>query len=145
MSPLNLIEVDSLEAHVLIDNELDPMSTIAPDTVQVSGLMGHLAMGSPHNLDDRGDANKELRMEDLCCSAHGLSILLVRIVLAIRYARLADPADPADRNKRRQEAFNSFRCGPGRRCMGEERPTDAAGSFLRGAGSTVPLASGPFR
>lgn len=105
MPPLNLVEVDSLEAHVLIDNELDPMSTIAPDTVQVSGLMGHLAMSSPHNLDDRGDAHKELRMEDLCCSAHGLSILLVRIVLATQNAGLADPAD---RNKRRQEAFNSF-------------------------------------
>ncbi|KAL4923504.1 cytochrome P450 [Aspergillus undulatus] len=76
MPPLNLVEVDSLEAHVLIDNELDPMSTIAPDTVQVSGMMYHLAMGSPHHLDDRGDAHKELQMEDICCSAHGLSILL---------------------------------------------------------------------
>ena len=78
MSPLNLVEIDSLEAYVLIDNELDPMSPIAPDTVQVSGQMGHLAMGSPHHLNDRGAAHKELRMEDICCSAHGLSIILVR-------------------------------------------------------------------
>ncbi|KAL5333878.1 cytochrome P450 [Aspergillus crustosus] len=76
MLPLDLVEVDSLEAHIIIDNDLDPMSTIAPDTVQVSGLMGSLAMESPHHLDDRGDAHKELRMEDICCSAHGLSILL---------------------------------------------------------------------
>ncbi|KAL4810569.1 beta-lactamase-like protein [Aspergillus unguis] len=76
MPPMNLVEVDLLEAHVLIDNDLDPMSTIAPDTVQVSGLMGSLAMNSPHHLHDRGDAHRELQMEDICCSAHGLSVIL---------------------------------------------------------------------
>jgi 7,8-dihydropterin-6-yl-methyl-4-(beta-D-ribofuranosyl)aminobenzene 5'-phosphate synthase len=80
MTQLDLVEVDSLEAHVLIDNDLDPLSTISPDTVQVSGLMGHLAMNSPHHLKDRGDAHRELQMEDICCSAHGLSIILVRSV-----------------------------------------------------------------
>lgn len=77
MSDLNLDEIDSLEALVIIDNELDPMSTTAPDTVQVSGLMATLATQSLHKLDDRGDACRELRMEDICCSAHGLSILVV--------------------------------------------------------------------
>ncbi|BCS22786.1 MBL fold metallo-hydrolase [Aspergillus puulaauensis] len=104
MPPLNLVEVDSLEAHVLIDNELDPMSTIAPDTVQVSGLMGHLAMGSPHNLDDRGDAHKELRMEDLCCSAHGLSILLTATKGDKKHSILFDAGpeeDAWERNVRR--------------------------------------------
>lgn len=74
---LPLVEVDSLEALVIIDNELDPMSPVPQDTVQVTGLMQHLATGSPHKLHDRGDASKEMRMEDICCSAHGLSILVV--------------------------------------------------------------------
>ncbi|RAK78565.1 MBL fold metallo-hydrolase [Aspergillus fijiensis CBS 313.89] len=72
----NLVEVDSLEAVLLVDNDLDPMSTIAPDTVQVSGLMRTLATQSPHEISDRGDAHKELQMEDICCAAHGLSILV---------------------------------------------------------------------
>lgn len=77
MPSSNLVEIDSLEALVIIDNELDPLSPAAPDTVHVSGLMSSLATGSPHDLKDRGDAEKELRMEDICCSAHGLSILVV--------------------------------------------------------------------
>jgi hypothetical protein len=103
MPQLNLTEVDSLEAQVIIDNELDPMSTIAPDTVQVSGLMGHLAMNSPHHLDNRGDAHRELQMEDICCSAHGLSILLVRMIdpmLEIAHANNCRPPPKVTRNTR---------------------------------------------
>ena len=74
---MDLEVVDSLEALVIIDNELDPMSPTAPDTVQVSGQLSTLSMHSPHKISDRGDACKELRMSDICCSAHGLSILVV--------------------------------------------------------------------
>lgn len=76
----NLTEIDSLEATIIIDNELDPLSTIAPDTVHVSGQMATLAKCSPHKVDDRGPACRELKMEDICCSAHGLSILVVSII-----------------------------------------------------------------
>lgn len=79
MSNYGLVEIDSLEATVIIDNELDPLSTIAPDTVHVAGQMATLATCSPHKVDDRGPACREVRMEDICCSAHGLSILVVRI------------------------------------------------------------------
>lgn len=72
-----LVQVDALEALVIIDNELDPLSSAAPDTVHVSGSMAHLALSSPHRLRDRGDASRELRMDDICCAAHGLSILVV--------------------------------------------------------------------
>ncbi|KAJ5555008.1 hypothetical protein N7461_003478 [Penicillium sp. DV-2018c] len=75
-STINLEEVDSLEAIVIIDNELDPLSPPSPGTVQVSGNLGTIAMGSEHTLTDRGEACKELRMEDVCCAAHGLSILV---------------------------------------------------------------------
>ncbi|KAL2831091.1 beta-lactamase-like protein [Aspergillus cavernicola] len=104
MPKLNLVEVDSLEAQIIIDNDLDPMSTIAPDTVQVSGLMGQLAMGSSHHLDDRGDAHKELQMEDICCSAHGLSILLTATKGDKKHSMLFDAGpeeDAWERNVRR--------------------------------------------
>lgn len=76
---LNLQEVDSLEAIVIVDNELDPMSPPAPDTVQIVGNLGQIALRSDNDLTDRGGASKEMRMEDICCSAHGLSILVVRL------------------------------------------------------------------
>ena len=80
MLPTDLVEVDSLEALVIIDNELDPLSPAAPpppDTVQLTGHMGTLAVNSPHHVDNRGECHKEVQMEDICCSAHGLSILVV--------------------------------------------------------------------
>lgn len=76
----NLVEIDSLEIQVIIDNELDPMSPVQPETVQVTGgSMGHIALTTSPSLqpDERGGAIKELRMEDICCSAHGLSIMVV--------------------------------------------------------------------
>lgn len=83
MSSHDLVEIDSLEATVIIDNELDPLSPIAPDTVHVSGQMATLAKCSPHKVEDRGPACREVRMEDICCSAHGLSILVVSISLSL--------------------------------------------------------------
>jgi 7,8-dihydropterin-6-yl-methyl-4-(beta-D-ribofuranosyl)aminobenzene 5'-phosphate synthase len=80
----NLVEIDSLEIQVIIDNELDPMSPVQPDTVQVTGgSMGHIALMISPSLkaDERGGAIKELRMEDICCSAHGLSIMAVGVGL----------------------------------------------------------------
>jgi 7,8-dihydropterin-6-yl-methyl-4-(beta-D-ribofuranosyl)aminobenzene 5'-phosphate synthase len=78
MNTLNLQEIDSVEATVIIDNELDPLSPPAPNTVQIAGNLGTIGMNSKHKLTDRGGACKEMRMEDICCSAHGLSILVVR-------------------------------------------------------------------
>lgn len=77
MSPVELAEVDRLEALVIIDNELDPLSPVPPNTVQITGHLGTMAVNSPHELTDRGDACKEIHLGDICCSAHGLSVLVV--------------------------------------------------------------------
>ncbi|KAJ5288613.1 hypothetical protein N7478_001643 [Penicillium angulare] len=71
-----LQEVDSLEATVIIDNELDPMSPAAPDTVHLSGQIGSIAVRPDSKISGRGDAIYELRMGNICCAAHGLSILI---------------------------------------------------------------------
>jgi 7,8-dihydropterin-6-yl-methyl-4-(beta-D-ribofuranosyl)aminobenzene 5'-phosphate synthase len=84
MSPaFSLVEVDSLEALIIIDNELDVMSPISPDAaaagVTLSGQMLDLALKSPNHIHEheRGGAAKELRMESICCAAHGFSVLIV--------------------------------------------------------------------
>ena len=77
----SLVEIDSLEALVIIDNELDLLSPVDPAKVLAHGNLAHLAMASPHQPHDRGGASKEFRMEQICCAAWGLSILLVGIFL----------------------------------------------------------------
>ena len=75
----SLVELDSVEITVIIDNELDVMSPPAPETVESNGLLGNMAKESPYHLHDRGEASAELRMGQICCSAHGLSVLVVHI------------------------------------------------------------------
>ncbi|KAF9892814.1 hypothetical protein FE257_000403 [Aspergillus nanangensis] len=96
MSDLNLVEIDSLEALIIIDNELDPISPAAPDTVQVSGLLNTIAATSQHVPKDRGGAIKELQMEDICCSAHGLSILITATKGDQKHSILFDAGPEAD-------------------------------------------------
>ncbi|PGH05653.1 hypothetical protein GX51_02813 [Blastomyces parvus] len=75
----SLVEIDALEAVVIIDNELDLMSPPAPVPVKVSRLIGEIGLTSPHHIHGRADATKELRLDDICCSAHGLSVLLTAV------------------------------------------------------------------
>ncbi len=74
----SLVEIDAVEVIVINDNELDPMSPYLHPGLQVSGQFKDLAMGSPHYVHERGAATKEIRMEDLCCGSHGLSLMIVR-------------------------------------------------------------------
>lgn len=73
----NLVEIDSLEAIVIVDNELDPLSWTAPNTVKVAGKMVDIGLSQTNHHHDRGNAT-EVPMESLCCGAHGLSVLLVK-------------------------------------------------------------------
>jgi 7,8-dihydropterin-6-yl-methyl-4-(beta-D-ribofuranosyl)aminobenzene 5'-phosphate synthase len=72
-----LSEIDSLEILAIVDNEVDPMSP-APPCVAVSGRLGDVGLGKGKIVTNRGEsALKELDMEQLCCGAHGLSLMLV--------------------------------------------------------------------
>lgn len=73
---INLVEIDSLEAIVIVDNELDPLSWISPGTVDVKGNLVDIALSQDKIHHHRGNA-KEIPMEAICCGAHGLSVLLV--------------------------------------------------------------------
>lgn len=75
-----LIDVDKIEITVLVDNELDPITPSLHPDVQYAGQMRGLQL-TPIPKDDhghgvRGDADLELRMDSICCAAHGLSLLI---------------------------------------------------------------------
>jgi len=76
--PFHLEEIDSLEVLVIVDNELDPISRYTP-TVIAYGNLGQVGMASPHVPENRGDGTRELRMDQVCCGAHGLSLMIVRL------------------------------------------------------------------
>ena len=72
-----LIEIDSLEVQVIVDNELDPISKYI-EPVTAYGNLAHVGLKAPAVTDERGDNIRELKMENICCGAHGLSLLIVR-------------------------------------------------------------------
>jgi 7,8-dihydropterin-6-yl-methyl-4-(beta-D-ribofuranosyl)aminobenzene 5'-phosphate synthase len=74
MAPL--VELDSLEILVIVDNEVDPISTYSNPAIKVSGNLVHIGMGSQAEIHGRGDG-KEIRMDEICCGAHGLSLMIV--------------------------------------------------------------------
>lgn len=74
----SLVEVDELEAVVIVDNEIDCMSWIAPDTVDVTGRFPDLCLNKSVDQEVEGTNVKFLPMESICCGAHGLSVLVVR-------------------------------------------------------------------
>ena len=75
-SPLNLVEVDTLTATIIIDNEIDILST-TPSIIQNSGRMPNISLSQPTHIHARGEVTREMPMEAICCGAHGLSILVV--------------------------------------------------------------------
>jgi 7,8-dihydropterin-6-yl-methyl-4-(beta-D-ribofuranosyl)aminobenzene 5'-phosphate synthase len=72
-----LQEVDSLEIFVIVDNELDPITSSHNAAVQQTGGLREVAARSQLPPVDRGGAAFELRMDKICCGAHGLSLMIV--------------------------------------------------------------------
>jgi 7,8-dihydropterin-6-yl-methyl-4-(beta-D-ribofuranosyl)aminobenzene 5'-phosphate synthase len=81
-----LTEIDSLEILVIVDNEVDPISTYSNPAVQATGNVIHIGMRSQTPVSDRGDAAKEIRMDSICCGAHGLSLMIVCSIAELRLA-----------------------------------------------------------
>lgn len=72
----SLVEVDSVEILVIIDNELDPISTYQIPGLTAEGNIMHIAFANSKPAVGRGPSTKELRMDNICCSAHGLSLMI---------------------------------------------------------------------
>ena len=89
----NLVELDSLEILVIVDNELDPISASPNPAVQQSGGLKEIGVNGPI----RGsDGVKELRMDNICCSAHGLSLMITGIKGTQRHTILFDTGPEED-------------------------------------------------
>lgn len=82
----SLVEVDSVEVVVIVDNEVDPMSPYKNTQLAVSNRFIDFALKSPYLPTDRGEGVRELRMHQLCCGAHGLSLMIVRLSLTLSNA-----------------------------------------------------------
>ncbi|EFQ97740.1 metallo-beta-lactamase superfamily protein [Nannizzia gypsea CBS 118893] len=70
--------LDSLEVTVIIDNELDVMSPPPPTvlgSIVSHGSLGNIALESAY-VHRGNEEVRDLRMESICCAAHGLSVLL---------------------------------------------------------------------
>jgi 7,8-dihydropterin-6-yl-methyl-4-(beta-D-ribofuranosyl)aminobenzene 5'-phosphate synthase len=86
MAPL--VELDALEILVIVDNEVDPISTYQNPAIKTSGNLVHIGMRSQTEVHNRGDASKELRMDSICCGAHGLSLMIVSPLYYIAFKLL---------------------------------------------------------
>ena len=73
-----LTEIDSLEVHVIVNDELDPISPSPNPRVAVASRFMGIPLSPLRSDDERGGARMEMRMDNICCAAHGLSLLLVR-------------------------------------------------------------------
>jgi 7,8-dihydropterin-6-yl-methyl-4-(beta-D-ribofuranosyl)aminobenzene 5'-phosphate synthase len=92
----NLVEVDSLTIQVIVNNEVDPISNSTnPNVKQTYGLMGP-SLSPIADPKLRGGAQKELRMDSICCGAHGLSLLITTTKDGISHSVLFDTGPEED-------------------------------------------------
>ncbi|KAI3393608.1 hypothetical protein diail_3912 [Diaporthe ilicicola] len=76
MEPHGLVDVDSIEIKVIVDNEVDPISPSNNPAVQYLGYLQGAPLDSIPPEDDRSGAVAELKMKNICCGAHGLSLMI---------------------------------------------------------------------
>lgn len=81
MASHGLIEVDSIDIKVLVDNEVDPITPSNNPAVEYRGLMQGVLLDPLPSNGHRGGAQAELSMSNICCGAHGLSLMIVRNLL----------------------------------------------------------------
>ena len=73
----DLVELDSLSILVIVDNELDPISPSPNPNVTDNGKLKDIGIaGSTRTASSPGGPVKEMRMDHICCSAHGLSLMI---------------------------------------------------------------------
>ncbi|KAI1490578.1 Metallo-hydrolase/oxidoreductase [Biscogniauxia mediterranea] len=71
-----LAEVDSLTIHAIVNDEIDQISPSPhPGVKHPQSFMGAPLTPLPSGTQ-RGGSSKEMRMDTLCCGAHGLSLLV---------------------------------------------------------------------
>ncbi|KAF9872554.1 metallo-beta-lactamase superfamily protein [Colletotrichum karsti] len=103
----NLVELDSLEILAIIDNELDPISPCPNSLIEQSGGIKDISARACRESPQEGGPVRELRMGNICCSAHGLSLMITGIKDGQRRTILFDTGPEEDvweRNTKRLSA-----------------------------------------
>ncbi|KAF5252831.1 hypothetical protein FANTH_2155 [Fusarium anthophilum] len=72
----SLIEVDSLDIHVLINDEIDQISPSPNPRVQHAQSFAGVPLNPVSDPSSRGGARLEMPMRNICCGAHGLSLFI---------------------------------------------------------------------
>ncbi|PSR88674.1 beta-lactamase-like protein [Coniella lustricola] len=76
MASHSLVQVERIDITVIVDNEVDPISPSNNPAVQYAGLLQGVPLTKLNPGNARGGAQAELRMDSICCGAHGLSLLI---------------------------------------------------------------------
>lgn len=145
-----LTEIDNLEIHVLVNDELDPIAPSMNPAVKVASQFMGIPLSPLPAGTQRDGATMEMRMDNICCAAHGLSLLLVCFTslpsiptescqLTRKQCRLTKKQP--DRNKGRQKAYPSLRRRSRRRSLGTEFAPSALRSRSNRAYRAVALPS----
>ncbi|KAK8140236.1 hypothetical protein PG984_000302 [Apiospora sp. TS-2023a] len=105
-TPSALVEVDSLIIRAIVNDEIDQISPSPhPGIRHPSSFMGAPLTILDSPPADRGGATREMRMDTLCCGAHGLSLLITAIKDGLPRHSLLFDAGPEgevwERNARR--------------------------------------------
>lgn len=101
-----LVEVDSLEIHVLVNDEIDQISPSPNPRVQHKQSFAGVPLSRVPDPTARGGANWEMPMRNICCGAHGLSLFIVSIVVfSPNLWRLISPLDGNERRPKPHAAL----------------------------------------
>jgi 7,8-dihydropterin-6-yl-methyl-4-(beta-D-ribofuranosyl)aminobenzene 5'-phosphate synthase len=72
-----LTEIDNLQIHVLVNDELDPITPSMNPAVKVASQFMGIPLSPLPPGTQRDGATMEMRMDNICCAAHGLSLLII--------------------------------------------------------------------
>ncbi|OJJ48590.1 hypothetical protein ASPZODRAFT_150786 [Penicilliopsis zonata CBS 506.65] len=72
-----LTEIDSIEIHCLVNDELDPITPSMNPAVKVASQFMGIPLSPLAPGTQRDGATMEMRMDNICCAAHGISLLLI--------------------------------------------------------------------
>ncbi|GLA70810.1 hypothetical protein AtubIFM55763_000984 [Aspergillus tubingensis] len=99
-----LTEIEELEIHVIVNDELDPISPSPNPAVKAASRFMGIPLTPLKSGTQRGGATMEMRMDNSCCAAHGISLLLVATKGSQKHYLLFDAGPEGEvweRNSRR--------------------------------------------
>jgi 7,8-dihydropterin-6-yl-methyl-4-(beta-D-ribofuranosyl)aminobenzene 5'-phosphate synthase len=72
--PTGMLALDELEMLVVVDNEIDTLSSVDEGVPQISEIVNLAARTPPSNKHQGHDC--KVVFDQLCCACHGLSVLV---------------------------------------------------------------------